>query len=210
MKRTLPFVKMHGAGNDFLMLAREDLDRAEIEADAPLVARLCDRRRGVGADGLIVVGPHANADFAMTYRNSDGGEAEMCGNGARCAFAFARRLGLVGEGGGVCATASGNVGGAFTGEAISVDLTPPRDLSLDVTVEADHPFARLHGVNTGVPHLVIPVDDLETVAVPRWGRLLREDPAFALAGIAAIAGIPSLSPPMVLYRTCRTSVYYFV
>ncbi len=182
MIRTLPFTKMHGAGNDFLMLDRADLERAGVELGAPLVVRLCDRRLGAGADGLIVVGPHAASDFTMTYYNSDGGEAEMCGNGARCAFAFARGLGLVGDGGGVCATASGPVGGAFAGELVAVDLTPPRDLALDVAVEGDHPFSRLHAVNTGVPHLVVPVDEVEAVQVPRWGRRLREDPAFAPAG----------------------------
>ncbi|MBU0743379.1 diaminopimelate epimerase [bacterium] len=182
MTRALPFVKMHGAGNDFLMVARDDLDRCALAVDAPLVARLCDRRRGVGADGLIVIGPHGTADFAMSYYNRDGGEAEMCGNGARCAFAFARELGLVGEGGGVCATASGPVGGGFPGDAVAVALPPPRDLVLDASVAAAHPFDRLHSVNTGVPHLVIPVDDLEAVAVSHWGRILREDPAFAPAG----------------------------
>jgi len=182
MNRTLAFTKMHGAGNDFLMLDLSDLESLGLRMDGSLVARLCDRRRGVGADGLIVVAPHTESDFAMTYYNSDGGEAEMCGNGARCAFAFARVLGLVGDGGGICATVSGPVGGAFTGDLVSVDLTPPRELALDVAAERDHPFERLHGVNTGVPHLVIPVDDVETVQVPRWGRSLREDPAFAPAG----------------------------
>jgi diaminopimelate epimerase len=183
MTRVLAFSKMHGAGNDFLMVAQADLERAGLAPDASLVVRLCDRRRGVGADGLIVIGPHAEADFAMTYFNSDGGEAEMCGNGARCAFAFARTSGLVGPDGGVCATASGRVAGAFAGDLVAVDLTPPRDLALDVSAAGEHPFAHLHSVNTGVPHLVVPVDEVESVDVARWGRRLREDPAFAPAGI---------------------------
>jgi diaminopimelate epimerase len=166
--RRLPFVKMHGAGNDFLMVAAEDLDSGR-PLDRERIAFLCDRRRGVGADGLIVIGPAAGADFGMVYYNSDGGEASMCGNGARCAFAFARARGLI-DREGTCASASGALRGRCEADGlVSVDLTPPRGLALAVAAAGAHPFGELHRADTGVPHLVVPVDDVDAVDLPRWG-----------------------------------------
>ena len=78
----LQFVKMNGAGNDFVMLDNRDLS---LSLSGDQIARLCDRHRGVGADGLLLVEPATEGgDFKMRYYNADGGEAEMCGNGARC------------------------------------------------------------------------------------------------------------------------------
>lgn len=181
MTHRLPFVKMHGAGNDFIMIDAADLVPGE-PLDRDRIAALCDRRRGVGADGLIVVGPATGADFGMAYYNSDGGEAAMCGNGARCAFAFARDRGLI-DREGTCATASGPLRGRCEGDGlVSVDLTPPRGLALGIAAAGDHPFGELHRADTGVPHLVVPVDDVDAVDVPLWGAALRRDAAFAPAG----------------------------
>jgi diaminopimelate epimerase len=86
----LTFTKMNGAGNDFVLVDNRD---GALQLDKAVIARLCDRHRGVGADGLLAVEPAQNgADFRMRYYNSDGGEAEMCGNGARCFARFAQRV----------------------------------------------------------------------------------------------------------------------
>src|ERR1700744_6170263 len=86
----LTFTKMNGAGNDFVLM---DNRNGSLNLDAKAIERICDRHRGVGADGLLLVEPAANgADFRMRYYNSDGGEAEMCGNGARCFARYATRL----------------------------------------------------------------------------------------------------------------------
>ncbi len=87
----ISFTKMNGAGNDFVMI--RDADRA-VRASREWIRRVCDRRRGIGADGVILVEPEDGVDFRMVYFNSDGGEAEMCGNGARCASLFAASLGM--------------------------------------------------------------------------------------------------------------------
>ena len=90
MKAAMHFTKMNGAGNDFVVL---DNRGGTLGLDRVTIALICDRHRGVGADGLLVVEPAENgADFRMRYYNSDGGEAEMCGNGARCFARFAGRL----------------------------------------------------------------------------------------------------------------------
>ncbi len=175
----IPFVKMHGAGNDFLMLLATDLPDGALTRAR--IAALCDRRKGVGGDGLIVVGPADGADFRMTYYNADGGEAEMCGNGARCTVAFAHARGLAGD---ACrfATASGRLDGWVHGpDDIEVSLPAWRNLALDVPV-AGSARPGHHACDTGVPHLVVPVDDVDAVDVAAEGPPLRWHAAFAPAG----------------------------
>src|SRR6201984_2359874 len=86
----LRFTKMNGAGNDFILF---DNRTGEIDLDRNQIAQLCDRHRGIGADGILLLeNPTNRADFRMRYFNADGGEAEMCGNGARCFARFANRI----------------------------------------------------------------------------------------------------------------------
>src|SRR5215210_6606755 len=88
--RKVRFTKMNGAGNDFVLF---DNRLGDLRLDQPAIARLCDRHRGIGADGVLILErPEDGADFRMRYYNADGGEAEMCGNGARCFARFAQRL----------------------------------------------------------------------------------------------------------------------
>ena len=176
----LPFVKMHGAGNDFVMVDGRNLA-------GPLtpttVAALCDRRTGIGADGLIVLGAARSpaADFVMTYFNADGYPAEMCGNGARCSVAFAHAIGLTERNCRFDTDAGTLDGGLLDDGTVDVALPPWRDLELDVQL-TESPWPTVHRCNTGVPHLVIPVDDVTDLPVAEWGRRLREDPLFAPAG----------------------------
>jgi diaminopimelate epimerase len=180
MSRTLPFAKMHGAGNDFVMVDGRDL-AAPLTGAA--IAALCDRRTGIGADGLIIVAEPVTpgASFRMIYFNADGGEAEMCGNGARCTVAFAAARGL---GGPECTfdTFSGPLPAVVHGPRdIEVGLPAWRDLATGIEVSGS-PHDEHHRCNTGVPHLVIPVADIEAVDLPAWGPRLRRHEAFAPAG----------------------------
>ena len=88
---TVTFQKYQATGNDFIML--DDRGRSFPEEDLALVSRLCDRRFGIGADGLILIQDDQEADFKMVYFNSDGSQS-LCGNGSRCAVAFARQIGV--------------------------------------------------------------------------------------------------------------------
>lgn len=181
MTRLIPFAKMHGAGNDFIMIDKGTLQGLSLTASQ--IAAMCDRRKGVGADGLIIIGPGSAEEtaFRMTYFNADGGEAEMCGNGARCSVSFAHHLELVGEN---CRfdTPAGILEGTWHGpEDIEVTLTPWKDLAFDIEMEKT-PWPVHHFCNTGVPHLVIPVEDVAAVPVGEWGSRLRNLRRFSPGG----------------------------
>lgn len=179
---SLPFVKMHGAGNDFIFLAAGDLAGRQ-PLDGPGIAHLCDRRLGIGADGLIVIGPGRPGvtDFRMSYFNADGGAAEMCGNGARCSVAFAYGRSLCGE---QCAfdTEVGVLQGwVHTPTDITVSLPGWRDLDLAVDLPGS-PWEQHASCNTGVPHLVIPVSDTDNLDILKWGSTFRHHEIFGAAG----------------------------
>jgi diaminopimelate epimerase len=178
----LKFTKMNGAGNDFVML--DNRDRAQA-LDQATIARLCDRHRGVGADGLIAVEPAENgADFRMRYYNADGGEAEMCGNGARCFARFASRL--VGGAETVSfETIAGVVTARLLGKLVRLQMSQPKDLALGTPLAAHGQALTVHFVNTGVPHAVVVVEDLAAVDVVGLGAALRYHEHFAPRGTNA-------------------------
>ena len=175
----LNFTKMNGAGNDFVLIDNRD---GRIHLDARDVAHLCDRHSGIGADGVLVVEPARDkSDFRMRYYNSDGGEAEMCGNGARCFARFVNRL--AGPRDGVrIETLAGDITARFIGDRVEIGMSEPHSLRLKQTVEALETKFTVHSVNTGVPHAVILVDDLENTDVARIGEAVRHHPHFAPKG----------------------------
>lgn len=172
---------MTGAGNDFVMLDNRD---GTLSLDGDGIARLCNRHFGVGADGLMLVEAGVgDAEFVMRYFNADGGEAEMCGNGARCFARYARML--TGEPGRPVAfqTRAGIVRAEFDGELVAVDLTPPRGLKIGGEVQTRHGGrVEIHDCNTGVPHAVVFVDDADRAMVSELGREIRYHPNYQPAG----------------------------
>ena len=170
---------MNGAGNDFVLLDNRD---ASLRLDAVAIAHLCDRHRGVGADGLLLVEPaQSGADFRMRYYNSDGGEAEMCGNGARCFARFANRVAGARESMSF-ETPAGVIGAEFIGELVRITMSEPQGLRLNEKVFALGQELTVHSVNTGVPHAIVFVDDLEATDVRGLGHALRFHPHFAPKG----------------------------
>ncbi len=179
---TIDFVKMHGAGNDFIFVDQRGLTSG-FELAREDIAALCDRRRGIGADGLILIGPGRDGatDYRMTYFNADGGEAEMCGNGGRCSVAYAQGQGLIGE---TCtfATHAGPLEGRVHGpEDVTISLTGWSGLDLEVALP-DSPWEQHCACNTGVPHLVIPVEDTGAINIRKWGSTFRHHEIFTPAG----------------------------
>ncbi len=152
------FTKMHGAGNDFLIF-----DPGEVEgADLPALARRsCDRHFGVGADGILVPAPAADADLEMVYLNSDGSPSEMCGNGLRCLARYARDYELVERDALTVATGAGVKKVILYPDGSSrVDMGPPE---LDTEVEAGG-FGLLR-VSMGNPHAVAFLEEAELEAL---------------------------------------------
>ena len=179
---TLQFTKMNGAGNDFVMLDNRDLS---LSLDNAMIARLCDRHRGVGADGLLAVEPAQNgADFRMRYYNADGGEAEMCGNGARC---FARYASRVGKKSGAITfeTLAGTIGAKLVGENVRLAMSAPHSLAIGTELTVAGEKLTVHFLNTGVPHAVVFVEDLEKTDILRLGAALRYHTHFAPKGTNA-------------------------
>lgn len=180
---TLQFTKMNGAGNDFVMV---DNRNGELQLTTTQIAQLCDRHRGVGADGLLAVEPaEQGATARMRYYNADGGEAEMCGNGARCFARFLNHL-LGGTQTQVSfETMAGVIGAELIGDQVRLRMSTPHGLSLGTTLDVAGDSLTVHFLNTGVPHAVVFVDDLAAVPVVKWGAALRYHENFKPKGTNA-------------------------
>lgn len=202
----LQFYKMTGAGNDFVMIDNRDLSLSEVLTH-DYIAALCDRRFGIGADGLIAVEPATGSgDVRMRYYNSDGGEAEMCGNGARCFTAFVDFLtdGKLRDM--HFETMAGLVRGTVNDDdSVTVQLTTPKDLKLNVLPGDDVVPASVHFLNTGVPHAVAYLEDIDSIDIRKMGAHLRYHPAFAPAGTNANFATV-LSPQHLKLRTYERGV----
>jgi diaminopimelate epimerase len=173
------FHKMHGLGNDFVVI---DARRGPVSVDAPLARAIADRRTGIGCDQLILLEPSEAADLRMRIFNPDGGEVEACGNAARCVT-------LLEGGAPTIETRGGTISGRANGAGASVDMGLPRfgweEIPLAYPIdtaalpvaweELQRPFA----VNVGNPHVVFFVNrPVETIKLDRLGPLVENDPLF--------------------------------
>ena len=181
------FAKFHGIGNDFVLLADLE-DRFTLEQD--VVRRLCDRRFGVGADGVIRVAPGREGDFFMDYVNSDGSIGEMCGNGIRCLALFARDEGLTSESTLRIDTRAGLKTVEILGDLVRVDMGAPIFRAEDIPVEVDggdplhaklatdQGMVEAACLSVGNPHAVLFVDDPLDAPVTTLGPLIENHPSF--------------------------------
>lgn len=176
----IPFVKMSGTGNDFILI---DHRKPVITREAmPDFARLvCRRMFSVGADGLIFIENSDQADFKWLFFNADGSEAEMCGNGARCAARFAYMKGIA-PAHMRFETVAGIIEANVSDINVSVLMTPPTNFRHDLELDCDGRSVLLHSVDTGVPHAVVFVDDYDQVDICQLGRRIRYHQEFMPAG----------------------------
>jgi len=192
----LPFVKMSGTGNDFILVD----NRAGL-VPAPemktLAVAACHRQNGVGADGLILIENDPELDFAWRFFNADGSEPAMCGNGSRCAARFAFLEGIAKERM-TFRTIAGPIRAEVKGAVVKVQLTPPHGLEPRFTLSVDGRDFDAGFVNTGVPHavLLLPPGELDRLVVEELGRKVRFHPRFGAAG--ANANFAELSGPNLL------------
>ncbi|MDR0822568.1 MAG: diaminopimelate epimerase [Endomicrobium sp.] len=175
------FSKLTAAGNDFVLIDnRKDIVNA---ADyQKLAAKLCNRRYSIGADGLIFIEESKTCDFKMKYFNSDGSFAAMCGNGGRSIAKFAYEIGAA-KNKMVFETDAGIIKAEMIApEIVKLQLYEPTDLRQDIKLNIEGRDFDIDFINTGVPHAVIFVDDIEKIDVFKYGNLLRFHKEFAPAG----------------------------
>ena len=199
----LEFTKMNGAGNDFVLID----NRAQmIHLTRDQIVRLCDRHRGVGADGVILLIPSATgkADWAWEFYNSDGSTGEMCGNGARCFGRFVQaRAGAKDRF--TFETEAGIITASLQAERVTVSLTNPKDLRLDQKVVLSHGAQTIHSLNTGVPHAVLFVPDANRAMVQQLGPEIRRHAHFGPKG-TNVNFVQVLGPSHVRVRTFERGV----
>jgi diaminopimelate epimerase len=198
----VPFTKMSGSGNDFILVDNRarTLDEACIGA---FVVGVCRRRISVGADGVILIERSEAADFRWRFFNADGSTAAMCGNGARCAARFAVLQGICGpeprfE------TGAGVIAARVDGRRVRVRMTDPGELQADLRLELAGGPVTVSCIDTGVPHAVLVVDDVARVDVDALGREIRLHPRFAPAGTNA--NVISAEPGGIAIRTYERGV----
>jgi diaminopimelate epimerase len=180
----LPFAKLSGAGNDFVLVDGMDgrLDGADL---AELARLLCRPHFSIGADGLIVLVRSTEADFAWRFHNADGSAAEMCGNGARCAARFARMKGIALRDEMSFLTLAGRIEARVTEDGAIVTLTAPKDYRERFDLPLPGGTRSAWFVDSGVPHVVVPVEGIDSFDVAEEGRAARFHPLFAPKGTNA-------------------------
>jgi diaminopimelate epimerase len=180
MKEPFEFYKMTGGGNDFILI---DNREKKVDADAlrPSIPRICRRRFSVGGDGLIVLEHSAKAHFRWRFFNADGSEAEMCGNGGRCAARLAHLLGMA-PADLSFETGAGLIRAQVKGRVVRLTLPPPSDIRLGISLPIGEEEVSVDFINTGVPHAVLFAPDLQKVDVIGLGRQIRRHEAFQPAG----------------------------
>jgi diaminopimelate epimerase len=200
---TLDFVKMNGAGNDFILI---DNRAGRIKLTTDQIVRLCHRQRGIGADGLFLLVPNLSgrAEWSWEFYNSDGSTADMCGNGARC---FARFVQSVAGAADQTSfeTGAGVIRAAFHGERVTVNLTAPKDLRLGEVIPAASAKLAVHSLNTGVPHAVLFVPDADQAMVQQLGAEIRYHAHFKPKG-TNVNFVQVLGPNHIRVRTYERGV----
>ncbi|MBP7275968.1 MAG: diaminopimelate epimerase [Kiritimatiellae bacterium] len=176
---TIPFYKMHGAANDFILV--DDRSRSFPLQDRGWIARIAARRTGVGCEGIILIQPSDQADFRMRFMNPDGSEVEMCGNGARCVARLAYEIGAAPREMRI-ETIAGELRAEILDDRVRLRMTDPKDWVMDGALDAGGRRVRYGFVNSGVPHAVIESEDLQRESVREMGAALRYHERFAPRG----------------------------
>ena len=199
----IPFYKMSGAGNDFIIIDnREQIVENTNLAD--FISRVCRRKMSAGADGIILIESSETCDFRWRFFNSDGSKAEMCGNGARCAARFAHMNGIAGttlsfE------TEAGVIHAQIFNDRVKVRMPDTYDLKLEYPLELSDRSLTISSINTGVPHAVVMVEQIDNIDVIALGKEIRFHPAFGSAGTNANFVCRS-KPDEIIVRTYERGV----
>ena len=179
----IEFYKMSGSGNDFIIIDNSNLS-LNVGDIREFVRKVCRHKLSVGADGLFLIEPSSCADFKWQFFNSDGSTAEMCGNGSRCVARYAYHKGIAAKKM-TFETIAGIISAEVDNDLVKVKLTDPSPVSLALKIDVDGRIFIVDYINTGVPHAVAFVDNLQSCAVAEWGRKIRFHQHFAPQGTNA-------------------------
>jgi diaminopimelate epimerase len=197
------FFKMSGSGNDFVFVdTRKESPGALASPD--VVGAICSRGTGIGADGVCFFEASSRATIRLIYLNADGSRADLCGNATLCTARLARELGVVSTGEFTIETDSGVLAARFNGDNPEIDLLPVTQVRPDAGIPLAAGEQRMGFALAGVPHLVIPVDDLEAVDVVGRGRPLRSHPS--LEAGANVNFVRAVGDGTFQYRTYERGV----
>jgi diaminopimelate epimerase len=201
----IDFWKMHGAGNDFILV--DDRNLSFPASDTKWLAQICKRGRGIGAEGIILLqkSDQQNIDFRMRFFNPDGREAEMCGNGARCAARLAYDTGIATRPVMRIQTIAGIITAKIDGNKISIGMTEPVGWQIGIPLVIDGKELIANFVNTGVPHTVIETQNINSCDVYGIGKAVRFHKHFAPAG-TNVNFVKVLSPHELAVRTYERGV----
>ena len=178
----LEFSKMSASGNDFIVIDnRNGKVKKKFQDLNEFVKKICRMHHSVGADGVIFIENSEEYDFRWRFFNADGSEAEMCGNGGRCAARFAYMNGIAKQKM-AFETIAGIIKAEVHGPKVKLQLTKPIDLKLDYPVCLEDKEVFVSSVNTGVPHAVLLVSDIDHVPVEDLGRMIRHHKIFGEKG----------------------------
>lgn len=202
------FVKMSGAGNDFVIIDKNS--NPPIKLNSETVQKICSRRNGIGADGLIIIADSPDYDFLMNYYNSDGSTGTLCGNGARCSLKYARLFKR--KDSGKLKFLSNDIeytGDVFENGDVIFNLNEPEGLKLNFKIKAGSNEYNASFINTGSPHVVINIEetdnkDIDSFPVVPVGRMIRFLVEFAPGG--ANINFIKIEENKVLIRTYERGV----
>ena len=178
----IPFWKMHGAANDFILV--DDRACTFPTTDRTWLMDIMQRRTGIGSEGILLIQPSKTANFRMRFFNPDGGEVDMCGNGARCIARLAHELGVAPAKLSI-ETPAGQVRAEVAGDRVRLHMTEPKDWRLNATLMIQGEPTPYHYVVCGVPHVVMEVENLDSYDVAAIGQHIRHDKAFQPSGTNA-------------------------
>jgi diaminopimelate epimerase len=179
----ISFFKVSGSGNDFIIIDNRDFSFKIVDLPT-FVRKVCQRKISVGADGLFLIEPSETADFKWRFFNADGSAARMCGNGSRCVARYAYENGMAGRSMSM-ETPVGVITADVFDETVKVRLPDPSPLQIDRPIVLDGREVRLDVIDTGVPHAVVLVEDLDVCPVFEEGRKIRLCEAFHPEGVNA-------------------------
>lgn len=180
----IEFYKIQGSGNDFILIDNRENALRDVGKIDDFVKTVCRQHTAVGADGLIVIENSDKAHFRWRFFNADGSEVEMCGNGGRCAARFAVIKGIAPSTMSF-ETRAGIIDAEVTGETVKLRLTDPKDLRKAYTIDLDGAATLVNSINTGVPHVVAFVNDVDGHDVFNMGRTIRYHGEYKPAGTNA-------------------------